>query len=233
MARIRTIKPDFFTDAALGECSMSARLTFVATWVFADDYGNLERSARQLKAQAFPYDSVDIEQWMAELVEHGLLIEYESDGKKYLHIKGFERHQRVDRKSEPRYPRYEGSPSAQGVLVEPPMLIGREGNGREIEGKGVEGSSGQVLAIDPVVITIPLIDGTDFEVRKSMRDELDKLYPAVDPDQTLNEIRGWNLGKENRRKTRRGIKGHIYGWFKEEQDKQSGGANGRQTTQRR
>jgi hypothetical protein len=59
MARIRTIKPDFWTDEALADCSPTARLLFIATWSFADDHGNLERSARQLKAQAFPYDNID------------------------------------------------------------------------------------------------------------------------------------------------------------------------------
>jgi hypothetical protein len=74
---------------------------------------------------------------------------------------------------------------------------------------------------DPIVERIPLCDGTEFAVPKSMRDELDRLYPAVDPDQTLREIRGWNLAKPKRRKTRRGIKSHIFDWFAREQDKQS------------
>lgn len=76
-------------------------------------------------------------------------------------------------------------------------------------------------AEDPVVEHVPLVDGSEFEVRKSMRDELDRLYPAVDPDQTLKEIRGWNLANPRRRKTPRGIRQHIFDWFKREQDKQS------------
>lgn len=75
--------------------------------------------------------------------------------------------------------------------------------------------------LDPIVERIPLCDGSEYGVPKSMRDELDKLYPAVDPDQTLREIRGWNLANPKKRKTPRGIKAHIFDWFKREQDSQS------------
>lgn len=72
-----------------------------------------------------------------------------------------------------------------------------------------------------VVETIPLCDGTEFEVRKSFVDELDRLFPAVEPLQTLREIRAWNLAKQARRKTRKGVKAHITTWFGKEQDKHS------------
>jgi hypothetical protein len=142
MARIRTIKPEFFTDEVVGECSPTTRLLFVACWVFADDNGNLERSAKQLKAQAFPYDSLDCEPMLAELIERGLLIEYEADGKKCLHISGFDRHQRIEKPSKPRLPLYIESPTSPGALPEPspttPGVVGslREGKGRERKGEG-------------------------------------------------------------------------------------------------
>jgi hypothetical protein len=74
---------------------------------------------------------------------------------------------------------------------------------------------------DEAVEHIPLCDGTEYPVPKSMLAELDRLYPAVDPVQTLREIRGWNLANKTRRKTRRGIERHIFDWFQREQDKQS------------
>lgn len=72
-----------------------------------------------------------------------------------------------------------------------------------------------------VIERIPLNDGTEFEVRKAFVDELDRLFPAVDPMQTLREIRAWNLAKPARRKTRNGVKSHITTWFGKEQDKHS------------
>lgn len=136
MARIRTIKPDFWTDETLGECSPTSRLLFVGTWNLADDHGNLERSSRQLKAQLFPYDAIDVEPHVQELLKAGVLIEYEVAGKKYLHIKGFDRHQKVEKKSSPRHPLYEDSLRTHRLLTETSpsssgSSLGREGKGRE------------------------------------------------------------------------------------------------------
>lgn len=142
MARIRSIKPEFWTDERIGECTALARLLFIATWNFADDAGGLDRSAKQLKAQAFPYDDLDCEPLIQELLHAGLLIEYERGGKKYLHIKGFQTHQKVDHPGKPRVPSYhepsralqESSPKSREDsrgLTEDSRLKGREGIKRE------------------------------------------------------------------------------------------------------
>jgi len=73
-----------------------------------------------------------------------------------------------------------------------------------------------------VIERIPLNDGTEFEVRKSILDELERLYPAVDAIQTLREIRGWNLAEKAKRKTRTGVTRHIFSWFAREQDRAGG-----------
>jgi len=128
MARIRTIKPEFFTDDTVGELSPTARLLFIGTWVFADDHGTLDRSAKQLKAQVFPYDGVDCEPLILELIAAGLLVEYDGDGRTFLHIAGFSDHQRIDKPSKARRPLPEYSASTPS---------GREGKGKE--GKGSDG----------------------------------------------------------------------------------------------
>jgi hypothetical protein len=132
MARIRTIKPEFWTDETLAECSTSARLIFVASLNFADDNGNLKRSARQLKAQAFPYDAFDCEPLILELLDAGLIIEYEIGDCLYLHIKGFQEHQKIDRPSKSRIPLYEPSLQTRRILDEsstsprPVGIVGKE-----------------------------------------------------------------------------------------------------------
>lgn len=131
MARIRTIKPEFWTDEALTECSLNARLLFIGTWNFADDKGNLENSAKQLKMKVFPADSIRVQPLLDELITHGLLIEYSVNDKKYLHIKGFSKHQVINRPSSSAIPLYDDSLSTHGVLSE-----GREGKGMDKERKG-------------------------------------------------------------------------------------------------
>lgn len=144
MARIRSVKPEFWTDEALAECSPIARLLFVGTWTFADDKGNLDRSARQLKAQVFPYDALDCEPLILELIAQRLLVEYDAEGKKFLHIRNFDKHQKVDRESKPRFPLYDDSKTTRRVLVEssesprPSSLVSCSGSRRESRGR--EGS---------------------------------------------------------------------------------------------
>lgn len=69
----------------------------------------------------------------------------------------------------------------------------------------------------PVVQTLPLVDGTQFEVRQSLVAELEPLYPKVDIPATVNEMKGWLIGHKERRKTRRGIKAFITTWLQKEQ----------------
>jgi len=132
MARIRTIKPEFWTDEAITECSLSARLLFIGMWNFADDRGNIERSARQLKMKIFPADLIDCEPLVHELLKQNLLIEYQVDDKKYLHIRTFTDHQIINRPSKTGLPEYNDSLKTHGGLTEDSRT---EGKGREGKGK--------------------------------------------------------------------------------------------------
>ena len=93
MARIRSIKPDFFTDDRLAECSFAARLFAIAILTVADREGRMEDRPRKLKAQLLPYDDLDVEALLRELVKIGYLIRYEVGGERYIAIPGFKRHQ--------------------------------------------------------------------------------------------------------------------------------------------
>ena len=119
MARLRTIKPEFWTDERVGECSPMARLVFIASWNFSDDHGGLDRSAKQLKAQAFPYDDIDTEPLIQELIGAGLFVEYVVAGRMYLHINGFQKHQKIEKRSLPRIPVYEGKGNSIQPLPNP------------------------------------------------------------------------------------------------------------------
>jgi hypothetical protein len=142
MARIRTIKPDFWTDEKLTECSMSARLLFIGSWNFADDNGNLEASAKQLKMKVFPADNIDCQPLLDELINHGILMEYSVNGKKYLHIKGFKKHQVINRPSNSNIP--------QPLLTEHSLT---EGKGMEEEWNGMDITNSPQQAGDPLDIS--------------------------------------------------------------------------------
>lgn len=131
MARIRTIKPEFWTDERLTECSLSARLLFIGMLNFSDDNGNQAHSAKRLKMQIFPADAIDVAPLLAELVAQRIVIEYSVGEEKYLHIKGFRKHQVINRPSSTTIPQPECSVQkheTHGVLTESSVT---EGKGRE------------------------------------------------------------------------------------------------------
>jgi len=70
-----------------------------------------------------------------------------------------------------------------------------------------------------VFITLPMRNGSEFEVSEKMVNDLDPLYPAVNVQQTLREMRAWLMLNAHRRKTRRGMGAFISNWLSSEQAK--------------
>lgn len=94
MARIRSIKPSFFTNEDLAELSLAHRLCFAGLWCFADREGRLEDRPRRLKAAIFPYDDVDMDALLNGLHDKGFILRYAADGAAYIAVVQFLRHQR-------------------------------------------------------------------------------------------------------------------------------------------
>lgn len=69
MAKIRGIKPDFWTDEDIADLSIPARLLFIGMWTHACDNGHLDDKPRQLKMKVFPADDIDISPLLVELVQ--------------------------------------------------------------------------------------------------------------------------------------------------------------------
>jgi hypothetical protein len=56
MARIRSIKPEFFTSLSNSDLSIPARLTFIGLWTHCDDEGRCINDARLIKAAIWPLE---------------------------------------------------------------------------------------------------------------------------------------------------------------------------------
>lgn len=97
MARARNIKPGFFRDAALVELPVETRLLFPGLWTIADRDGRLEDKPKQIKMEIYPADSFDVESMLCQLADAGLIVRYEVDGKRYIQIKNFAKHQNPHR----------------------------------------------------------------------------------------------------------------------------------------
>ncbi|MBR0568380.1 hypothetical protein J5J83_19840 [Azoarcus sp. L1K30] len=98
MARIRSIKPEFWTAEQVMELSRDARLLFVGLWNFCDDAGIHPAKEKTLKAEVFPSDDLiaaDIRRLIDECISQGLVLEYEIDGERYWQVTGWH-HQKID-----------------------------------------------------------------------------------------------------------------------------------------
>lgn len=97
MARIRTIKPEFFTSADILALTPLARLFYVSLWCEADREGLLNWNPETLKFRYFPKDKVDIETLASELIENELIvILVGDDGREYAEIPSFATHQVIN-----------------------------------------------------------------------------------------------------------------------------------------
>jgi hypothetical protein len=94
MPRIRTIKPDFFSNEEIGQLSAEARLLFIGLWTLADKQGRLQDRPIRIGAQLFPYDSNwSIASLLEDLDQAKLIWRYEVDDKKCIQIINFAKHQ--------------------------------------------------------------------------------------------------------------------------------------------
>lgn len=93
MARARNIKPAFFLNTDLSEVCALSRLAFIGMWTISDFKGCIELNFKKIKAQILPYDNIDMELITINLEQYGFIQTYSVQGKRYLKILNFEKHQ--------------------------------------------------------------------------------------------------------------------------------------------
>ncbi|MEU3712186.1 hypothetical protein [Streptomyces catenulae] len=109
MARIRTIKPEAFTSESLAEVTVEAERTFFGLLTQADDHGRHRDNAAIIAGLLWPlraeHTSVHVEDDLQQLANADLLCRYTGcDGRRYLHIVTWSKHQKIDKPSQSRLP---------------------------------------------------------------------------------------------------------------------------------
>lgn len=172
--RIRTVKPEFWTDPKVGALSPRARLAFIWTWSAADDHGRLRLSPALLRSGAFPYDEVtlrDAESIQTELINARMILPYDAHGERYGLVRTFFDHQKVDHPGKPRYPDPpEGIETVSRESRE--SLAPEQGTGnREMEqgtGKGIGNCPYEVLK----ALWNETVAGQGFPQKRTVNDTL-------------------------------------------------------------
>lgn len=103
MARIRSVKPEFWDDRKIAKrASRDARLLYIALWNLADEWGRLNGDPQWIKGQVFSYDDDLDADAIAKLLEElenpalGTVVAYEADGDPYLFLPKLGKHQRLE-----------------------------------------------------------------------------------------------------------------------------------------
>lgn len=166
MARIRSIKPTFWTDEKVGLMPRAVRLTFLGLIsAMADDHGRLVANARIIRGAVYPYDDditvPEVESHIQMLVAANRVVRYTVNGDDYLAIRHWTQHQKVDKPSKSLLPApppdLEPPKNDQPPVVEPSSSFpgsfdersrpsgaersGAEGNGRDMERSGADADS--------------------------------------------------------------------------------------------
>lgn len=93
MARSRNIKPGFFTNDELAECSPYARLLFAGLWTIADKEGRLDDRPKKVKAMVLPFDDVDCNDLLQQLHSHKFINRYQVNDEQFIQINNWKKHQ--------------------------------------------------------------------------------------------------------------------------------------------
>ena len=155
LARIRTIKPDFFRHEALFEAeihfNLPLRVAFAGLWTAADRDGRFKWKPRQLKLDCLPFDDVDFSRVLDALESRGFVVRYaDAEGSEYGCIPSWSTHQIINnRESESVLPDPEECSIKSTTSTREPRvidatatpLVHAQGEGKGKERKGSDKNS--------------------------------------------------------------------------------------------
>ncbi len=170
MARIRSLKPEFFTSEQVVSVSIPARMLFQGMWVHGDDDGYCAPSPVQLKMRVFPADSVDVPALLDELIGADLVRRVDTDQGEALWVPSFLKHQSPKYPTPTKYTRdgaslTQHSPRAGGSVGKSSGSIppGEERRGEE-RSREEKNSSSEVADATPRPEIDYLLDVLDSEI---------------------------------------------------------------------
>jgi hypothetical protein len=101
MARSRNIKPGFYANEDLAECSVWARYIFPGLWMLADREGRIEDRPKRIKGELLRYDNVEVEPLLAELEQRGFIVRYAVGNRQLIQVAAFKKHQNPHHREAP------------------------------------------------------------------------------------------------------------------------------------
>ena len=152
MPRIRTIKPEFFSSPDIAKLDPWARLTFIAMWTWADDFGRGTFNPRELLGYAFPNDEEigvgEFRRLVGGIRRHVGVKFYRVGGRVYFEIPSWSKHQKTDkRQKRSKHPAPEdGTPwdpeENTPLAAQTPPSVNMSGDSANMSGENSDKSGG-------------------------------------------------------------------------------------------
>lgn len=243
----RILKQDICTSEEVDQLSWFEEVLFYRLIVNADDYGCFDRRAKIIKSALFPLKEVttkQIDSAVDRLSTVGLVRVYEVQGRPYLQLTTWSKHQRL-RTSKHRFPTPEEADlpqsaasggdlpqsAASGGLARASLRIQSESESEsEFESESEYYCSEQSgdctepppAAASPNEADVPAVilnDGTEWRPSVEDVEEWQKLYPGIDIAVEFGRMRQWCKDNPKKRKTRNGVRRFARGWLDREQNR--------------
>ena len=151
--RIRTVKPEFWSNEKLSECSESAHMFAAALLNYCDDEGYFNANPKLIQAALYPLrePSVSVHGMLTELSNIDYLrLGDGSDGRRYGWVVNFTDHQKINRPSQSKIKHLaeftESSVRTNGTISE--SSLPEHGSGNRDQGTGIKDQGTGIPARD-------------------------------------------------------------------------------------
>lgn len=199
MPRIRTIKPQHWSDKELPNISLQAHLLWLATWNFSDDEGIFEADVHLIKSQAFPrrtdIRTEQIEQWIGQLVKARFVIPFTYNGGGYYISRTFKTHQKIEKPQKSKIPKeliskvlldYQDSVDDQSATI-PRLIVDDSVTGRLSR---VEESNSRVKVEESSGVPPPQSEDLCYDIEKFLlKSEKDFQVICMNTQKTADQVR--------------------------------------------
>lgn len=209
MARIRSIKPEFFKHEELfkaeKESGLPLRIAFSGLWTVADREGRFKWRPSSIKLDVLPFDDVDMNNVLGALISFGFIRKYSVDGKEFGYIPSFKDHQVINHRESPSViPAPNVSHEmTRGARVDARVTTGEStrDDAARGEGKGKEGK-GREQIHKAVACAVCSIFGKNYMEPddrfpqtanwfRTIDDQVQKLLEVWEPDEAVNQIKAY------------------------------------------
>lgn len=217
----RIIREGILTSPRIAKLGWPEEVFYRRLHSVVDDFGRYYADLGLLRAGCYPrqltkVSDSDIGKWLRACVDAALVRVYPAkDGESYLEVLDFGQQVRAKKSKFPD-PLSTCAADAKQVIADAHLDVSVFG----VVSEGVfDGSAEPQSDSTPAVVSVPLVDKTEYGVTQAEIDEWSLAYPGVNVLQQLREMRVWSLANTAQRKTRRGFNAFVVRWLAKEQDK--------------